>query len=330
VRFFRCLLGFLLGLVVTAALLYRVRPVDDVFKAAFAEAERCNVLIVGPSYIKVGLNPEDFDAEARALGHPLHVCKVARSALRGYEVMNDLKTLLDHRWPVLRFVAVDVSLRPGNLGFDRENWFGARMVQWHTWDALVWAYRYYGEQPKLRWKELAPIALGHVEHAAMNYLGIGRVGRVLTQGRFIERLTGADQGQEAPREVDRVGRRAKLATPSEEQHDAAVRKLIEYKSNPRGRRRYADDSWPRELEPIIRAAGFKPVFLYSPVYSTFLPPRPKRAGKPALVFLDFDDPGRYPALYTYDVRGHTAHLNGKGAVIYSQLLAREFVRLDSR
>lgn len=329
-RFFRCLLGFLLGLVATAALLYRVRPLDDQLKAAFEEASRCNVLIVGPSYIKVGLNPEDFDAEARALGHPLHVCKFARSALRGYEVVNDLKALLEHRWPVLRYVAVDISLRHGNLGFEPENWFTPRVVQWHTWDALAWTYDYYREQPKLDWKELGPIGLGHLEHVAANYLGIGRVGRFLTRGRFIEHLTGAEQGQETPPEVDRVGRKAKLVTPTEAQHDAAVKKLVEYKSKAGARKRSADDDWPRQLEPVIRAAGFKPVFLYSPVYGTLMPPRLKRPGKRALVFLDFADPEHYPTLYTYDVRGHTAHVNGKGAVLYSRLLAAEFVRLDSR
>jgi len=330
VRFFGCLFGYLLALVATAALLYRVRPDDDDFKAAFAQASRCNVLIVGPSYIKVGLRPEVFDAEAKALGHPLHVCSLARSALRGYEVIHDLEHLLERPWPKLRFVAVDVSLRPGNLAFERDNWFTPRLVQWHTWDALTWVYRYYREA-KFDRKEVAPLEVAHLEHTAMNYLGIGRIGRLLTRARFTERLTGADQGQEAPKEVARIGRKAKLVKPSEEQHDAAVRRLIQFKAKGRKKKdSAADDDWPRQLEPIIRAAGFQPVFLYSPVYSPVMPPRLKRRGKRPLVFLDFDDPERYPTLYTYDVRGHTAHVNDKGAVLYSELLAREFVRLDSR
>ena len=328
VRFFRCLLGYLLALVATAALLYRLRPEDEAYQATLAGASHCNVLIVGPSYIKVGLNTQEFDDEARALGHPLRVCKFARSALRGYEVMHDLTHLLEHRWPKLRYVAVDMTLPPA-VGVERDNWFSPRVVQWHTAGALAWAYRFYREQG-LGWKELGPIALGHLEHAAMNYLGIGRVGRALTQARFIEHLTGAEHGHEAPQELDRVGTRTKLATPTEAQHDDAVRRLVAYKSKAQERKRYAADDWPRELEPIIRASRFKPVFLYSPVYSTLMPPRAKRPRKPALVFLDFDDPEHYPTLYDYKVRGHTAHLNGKGAVIYSQLLAAEFVRLDSR
>ena len=50
VRFLRSLLGFLLGLGATALLLYRFVPRDDVaFDEAFADAETCEVLFVGPS-----------------------------------------------------------------------------------------------------------------------------------------------------------------------------------------------------------------------------------------------------------------------------------------
>jgi len=329
VRFFRCLLGYLLALVATAALLYRLRPEDETYQATLAGASQCNVLIVGPSYIKVGLNTQDFEDEARALGHPLRVCKFARSALRGYEVMHDLAHLLEHRWPKLRYVAVDVTLPPANLGFERDNWFSPRVVQWHTAGALAWVYHFYRQQG-LGWKELGPLALGHVEHAAMNYLGVGRLGRRLTQARFLDGLTGSERSQKGPQEVDRVGSRGKLTRPTEAEHDDMVRRLVDRKSRARDHKRHADDDWPRELEPIIRAHRFEPVFLYSPVYETFLPPRTKRPRNPALVFLDFDDPEGYPALYDYKVRGHTSHLNAKGAVIYSQLLAREFVRLDSR
>ncbi|HEX5101955.1 MAG TPA: hypothetical protein VFV94_20745 [Polyangiaceae bacterium] len=328
-RFFRCLLGYLLALVATAAVLYRLRPDDDDFKAAFAEASRCNVLIVGPSYIKVGLYPDVFAAEAQALGHPLHVCKVARSALRGYEVMYDLEHLLERPWPKLRFVAVDLSLSAGNLGFDRDNWFTPRVVEWHTWEALTWVYRYYRDEKYDR-KELARLEVAHLQHAAMNYLGVGRIGRLLTGVRLTEHLTGAERGEQTPKEVDRVRRKAKLAAPSEAEHDAAVRKLVHFKAKVRDKKLSADDDWPRQLEPMIHAAGFQPVFLYSPVYDPLTPPRLKRPRKRALAFLDFDDPERYPTLYTYDVRGRTSHLNQRGAVLYSKLLAREFVRLDSR
>ena len=67
VRFLRCLLGYLLALVATAALLYQVRPEDEAYKEAFEGTSSCNVLFVGPSYIKVGLNTQDFEDEARAL-----------------------------------------------------------------------------------------------------------------------------------------------------------------------------------------------------------------------------------------------------------------------
>ena len=58
-----------------------------------------------------------------------------------------------------------------------------------------------------------------------------------------------------------------------------------------------------------------------------MPPRSTRPGKKPLVFLDFDDPDRYPELYVYSSRDRTSHLSDEGAVFYSRLLAKAFVTL---
>lgn len=326
-RFFRCLLGFVLGLLASAALLYRlVRPVDPALDEALAEASRCNVLFVGPSYLEVGLKTELFDAEARALGHPLRSCKFTRSALRSYELKHDLEQLMAERWPALQKVAVDLTLFPSGIGFERQNWFNPRTVHWHTWDALPWLYGHYRTK-KQSLGALAPIVAGHLQHVAMNYLGIGRGGVVLSGARWVERHAGWEGERKAPREVDRLPRSKKRVDLTDEEADAATRLLALEKARTRARRRYDDDAWARELEPIIRGHGFEPVFLYSPVFRNRVPPRPTRPGKKPLVFLDFDDPGRYPALYLADSRGRTSHLSREGAQHYSRLLAQEFVKL---
>jgi hypothetical protein len=329
VRFLRCLLGFVLGLLATAALFYRfVQPSDPAFEAAFAEASRCNVLFVGPSYLEVGLKTEVFDAETRALGHPLRSCMFTRSALRSYELKHDLEQLMNHRWPALRQVAVDMTLFPGGVGFERQNWFNPRTVHWHTWDGLTWLYRHY-RAGKKSWRERAPELVGHLQHVAMNYLGIGRGGVILTRARKVERLLGWETGQEKPREVNRLPRFRKKVKLSDEEAEAATRRLAQEKASARARRPSDDDSWARELEPVIRARRFEPVFLYSPVYVNRMPPRLTRTGKKPLVFLDFDDPDRYPELYEPDSRGRTAHLSDEGAEHYSRILAKELVRLAS-
>lgn len=326
-RFFRCLLGFLLGLLVTAALCYHLIPSDDVaMDEALEPAEHCDVLFVGPSYIEVGLDTEVFEATTRELGHPLRACKFTRSGLRSYELKHDLTRLMEHCWPKLRRVAVDLTLTAGAVGFERQNWFNPRMVHWHTWDALAWLYRHYraGRRP---WRELAPLAVAHVQHVAMNYLGIGRAGMALTGARWVERLAGGEEKRVGPREVNRLPRANKGRARTYEEETAAIRQLAQDKIRARAHREYADDAWTRELEPIIRKRGFEPVFLYSPVYANRMPPLSRRPGRKPLVFFDFDDPGRYPELYVESARGRTAHLSSEGARRYSRLLAQEFVKL---
>jgi hypothetical protein len=311
VRFLRCLLGFLLGLIVTALLAYRLLPRDDhVLDEVVARASRCDVLFVGPSYLEVGLLPERFEAETQALERPLRACKFTKSALKGYELKHDLAQLMEQRWPALKYVAVDVTLLP-SVSFERQNWFNPRMVHWHTWDALG--------------------AFGHLQHVAMNYLSIGRAGSLLSHARWLERATGRDQGYVPPRDVDRLPTLSNQARQewTEERQDQAGRQLAQDKARERARRHFDDDAWPRELEPIIRARGFQPIFLYSPIYRNRMPPRPNRAGKKPLVFLDFDDPDRYTELYAPEARGRTSHLSQEGAVRYSRILAREFVKLAS-
>lgn len=316
-RFLRCLLGFLLGLGLSALMLYRLVPRDDVaFDETLPDAATCNVLFVGPSYVRVGLLPGLFEAETRELGHPLEVCEFTRSALQGYELEHDLRVLMQHRWPALGRVVVDVTLSPRHIGFERQNWFNPRVVHWHTWDGLAWLTRYYRERRE-GWIKLAPLAVAHLEHAAMNYLSVGRLGALVGQARWVERHTGGEYREAAQRDVDRVPR-ARREDRSDEERELVTAQLVRDKAARRARGAHDSDAWLRELEPIVVAAGYQPIFLYSPVYVARMPPRLTAPGKSRpFVFLDFDDPERYPELYEPVSRGHTSHLSAEGAKRWS-------------
>jgi hypothetical protein len=329
VRFVRCFLAFLIGLAAVAALLFRLLPGDQgAYAEAVANAPRCQVLFVGPSYLQVGLNVDIFEAEARRLGRELHACKFTRSALRSWELRHDIEGLLAYRWPKLERVAVDISLPRKNLGFDRENWFNQRLVYWHSWRSLPWLVDFYSGEGRGRGH---PSSLGlvsdlwpHLKHMAMNHLGTGRGAAALTEARFLERLRG-EGPHEDTREVNRLRKKAK---PREDEYPATRAELVHAKELTRKRRELGDDAWPRELERVIRSRGFEPVFLYSPVLEHLRPPRLRRGQLKPLLFLDFEDPARFPELYEYAARGNTSHLNRVGAESYSRALAREFVALD--
>jgi hypothetical protein len=328
VRFVRCFLAFLIGLAGVAALLFRLLPGDQgAYADTVAHASECQVLFVGPSYLQVGLNIDLFEEEAQRLGRKLHACKFTRSALRSWELRHDIEELLARRWPKLERVVVDLSLPPADLGFEKANWFNQRLVYWHSWRSLPWLVEHYADRRGGRrtGSALAASLWPHLEHVAMNYLGLGRGAGAFSEARFFDHLRG--EGQHADtREVNRLRKKAKAR---EDEYPATRAGLVRAKARARERRELGDDAWARELERVIRRRGFEPVFLYSPVLEHLTPPRPRRGKLEPLVFLDFDDPERFPDLYEYSARGNTSHLNRSGAVHYSRALARELVALEA-
>ena len=90
----------------------------------------------------------------------------------------------------------------------------------------------------------------------------------------------------------------------------------------------ARNDWPRLLRSQVRAYGYEPIFVESPVLYAKKPFRPD--SKDPLIVLDYEDPERYPELYTKDVRGRTSHIQGEGIRLYSSQLARSLLELRKR
>ena len=80
------------------------------------------------------------------------------------------------------------------------------------------------------------------------------------------------------------------------------------------------------LERAIEATGAEPIFILSPVTHSRGEARKAHRRRILPVLLAFDDPGLYPQLYEVDHRFDMTHLNRKGALIYSELLAEQFVK----
>lgn len=325
-RLVRPFLAFVVGLAAMAALLLRVWPGDqDAYADTVAGAHECQILFVGPSYLHVGLNLDLFQQETRRLGHELCACKFTRSALRSWELRHDIENLLAYRWPKLERVVVDISLG-SRVGFEEDNWFNPRLVFWHAWSSLPWLVEHsavppFQNSPRAFVREFWP----HVQHVAMNYLGVGRGATALGEMRVLDRWGGEASG-ETRREANRFVRKGRV---SEKDYPAVLAGITRRKARVNARKGSGNDAWPRELEGVVRERGFEPVFLYSPVLESLTPPRLRRRDQARLLFLDFDDPARFPELYTYSVRGNTSHLNRNGAVEYSRVLARELVALPS-
>lgn len=302
----------MLGLLVTAALLYAVMPHErEVLEEVLARHDECQVLIIGPSYVGEGISEEAFERESKKFGPALRVCKYAPGGLRGYELRHVLDVFLDKPWPKLKVLVIDISLG-SSIDFDPANWFNPRLVDWHTFDSVPWLWHYYTHRRRASlWRE-APELLGHFEHLLANYLGIGRGTYLASKLRILSHRDPPDE----PRVRNAFRRhRAKGAA-----YEKLRRRLIREKARARARHKTMHLEWPRELLQLARAHGQRRVvFIVSPILARKPPPARGR-GEP--VVLDFEDPARYPELYTEDVRGTTSHLNSRGAPIYSALLAR--------
>jgi hypothetical protein len=316
---------FLLGLLATAAVLYRLVPHDrPALAPVLAERERCQVLIVGPSYVNVGIDIATFDAESARIGLGLRGCKYAQSALQGYELRHVLDLLLEKRWPKLKYVVVDTTLGPGmGLGFERENWFKPRVVDWHTFRAMPWVLEHPDRKAATFWPRVE-LLWGHVQHVALNYLGVGRGIAPLSRVHVLAPPSEESSGPVASGLAHVVHR--------EKGHPGYARtlsKLIAQKARQRERHEEVSGAWPEELRALVRSHGYDQsvVFLVSPVLSAKRDTKGANTGPDPLVVLDFDDPARYPELYTEDVRGETSHLKGEGPTIYSELLARALLEL---
>jgi len=327
----KCLLSFLAGLFAVAAILFPLLPGDEgaPFDEAFRLATQCELLFVGPSYVKFGIVPEAFEEESKRLGHPHRICKYAREGLRGYELRHDLELVMKHPFPRLEAVVIDITLPRKDIGFRPENWFTQRVVRWHTWGAMAWLKGHYSENGD-SWQKEAPRLLAHVEHLAMNYLGIGRGGALLMEARALEALFFGPARKRSKLSV--AAEQAELPRsqrePNVPEYQRVRDELAAQKSGMRKQGELGDDRWPRELEAIVREAGHEPIFLYSPVLTHKPPPRLERPGQRPLVFLDFEDPLRFPELYEYSARAKGSHLGVRGSVLFSRGLARELARWE--
>jgi hypothetical protein len=333
-------LATLFGFAVTAAALYavvprRVTPATLEEQEALADRKRCQVLFVGPSYVQSMVMPEVFNEEARRIGLPVHACKFGRKGLRGYEMRHYIQRLLQYEWPRLKLLIVDLTLRP-RLGFEAENRFKRRMLEWHTFAAVPWLASFYQRDPR-PWRDKAPEIWSHTLHVGGNYLQLGRGAELLSELRLVDALAGrrgatlpdvfeGDEGEEEDEEEPLEVKKRRSRRPIPEQHPDYRRRLkrIKHKKGKlleRGKTQPSE--FASELREVIRGHGYEAYFLYAPVWVSNKPLRGSVRGEDRLVLLDFNDPFKYPELYREKHRGRTHHLNPEGSVVYSKLIARE-------
>lgn len=300
---------------------------------------RCQVLFVGPSYVKAQVLPDVFDAEAKRIGLPLRSCKFGATGLRSYELVREMSVLLERAWPALELVVFDVTLgaRPD---FEPQNWFKPRMIQWHTFGSLPFLYRRYRELDLSLEKQLSAARL-HGAHVASRYLHLGEGLLWVEEAEPIERMRAALEGRVPRVDSERkrleatwqryakrtlTSKRYVVTRTQRRKHFERVAALSKAK---RESPRYQRDLYPRELRVRARTHGLEAYFLVAPLYRAAYGPATRKGDADPLVVMDFCDPERFPEVYAPETRARTNHLNREGATHYSKLLAREILRVRS-
>jgi hypothetical protein len=304
-NFFLTALGFLLAILVRGAVVpHAPGPLEKDTQSVIDSRASCTVLFLGSSYVGSMVDPDVFNREAEKIGYGAHACRYGIEGLKGYELRFWLERLLAYDWPKLELVVIDITLGD-SLGYNPQNWFKPRVLEWHTAESVPWLFDYYVKRERGPAPERARLFASHLEHVAVRYLGIGQ---------------GIPSGPQPVQE----------AKADKNLHGADYEQQIAKLAQAKRKRRPGSSDWPLELRSIVRTHGAEAYFLIAPVlYSRVVPDRAVD-GKDRLVVMDFNDPERYPELYLESVRGNTSHLKDEGIPEYSRLLARKLYRLERR
>lgn len=278
----------------------------------------CEVLFIGPSYVRSQVFPAVIDAQADRLGKRLRSCKFARTAMYGYEQKWELERLLSEEWPKLRLIVFDVT-SGDKTTVKRENLFNPRVIQWHDVGQLSW----FAERAEQR-EDHADVFLETVEH--LEHF----TARVLRLGQGAVHLQQAGETDEERLEaLLRRGRNPpKITTHARIENRRHIKRAIKKKQLVRKRKPPEKDltAWALELRALVRSYGYEGHALLAPIWGPRLVRAESVNGEDPLVVYDFNDPEKYPELYRIEARGWGSHLNESGSYEYSKLLAKSVVK----
>lgn len=308
-------------------------PSEPLIEAKLAQLEahldEYDTLFFGSSRVFRGIIPRVFDREMAVRGHPTRSYNMGLVALRPHEGNRLLRRVLSLRPPRLRFAFVD--LMEWDPRIEPANRFSRRAIAWHDWTETRSALR-------STWlSDLSPAAKldllsTHLLHWAALRLRVGRVAAEARAGppagdeallRSIERTRGFVPFFPRDYEAGMTAVNRREFEASLDGYREAVAGLARANAD-----RVSLEGWnvaaTRAQVARIREAGVVPIHVLPPVGEPT--PRPYRIAEAGLVpvLLAFGDPGRYPELFEEESRFDARHLNGRGAKLFSLVLAERF------
>ncbi len=324
---------FLAALCLACAAIHSSLPVPEISevreKLDFLQAhiDEYDTLFLGTSRVYHGIMPEVFDEANRRAGAHSRSFNAGVDGMHPPEDLYFFEQIAKMRPRRLRRVfievnAIQIHVRDANRGTDR-------MIYWHDLARLAWILREtFDIEPAKHWRatfgryaSAAAEALPtHIDCFLQNMSNIGRGAgsRWFLAGRGGGRSRSAELGGRGDGYFEMP--RSEM-TPSERANYAMrTRNLL---SHPRESEYGSAPSQKllRQFVQAVRAIGAEPVLLVMPrtAYGSMVP---KPSEGPWPVVFNFENPARYPALYEESTRADGDHFNGKGAKLFTEMLAQ--------
>lgn len=301
-----------------------------------ARAAEYDVVFVGSSHVIFMVDPEVFDAEMAARGHPVKSYNMAfegMSALPANEVLRQVLKVpgARPRWVFAELKPWHPELRPHQLYADRHVW-------WHSPAATLQACRAAWVW-NLDRRETARTLGQHLHHAFLNYWPAGKAFPVLEGLPPSEYPAPGARGFISMEDWFAGRPNAVKSLQAVLQDTAAYKEAVaRVAQEARNFARTGEAPPLRESAAwhdfhraafagqiaLARRHGAEMAFLYSPAVSN---PRQSYTlanfTGDAPVF-NFCDPARYPEFFERRNRFELSHLNARGATLYSRAIAHAF------
>ena len=323
---FYSMLGLSLGALALRSL---VAPPPDRDRMAMDKVRpECEVLFVGPSFVKSQIHTELVEAEAARLGHPLRACKYAKAGLKGFEQYHTLRELMAQSWPQLKLVLFDITLG-GDSGYSLDNRFKPRIIRFHVPEIFSWYYEFWDEQqpPLGHARQL----FDHGLHALARALHVG-VGAEhlleLSPQTLAAVVSSPPPTTQQAEKVRKSGKAKKHKVMSEREYKDRLKKMDKKarrlaKKQPRlsaDKRAFLLHEYA-----IFQERGVRAEALLAPTWSPHSAGYGK-LGRSGPKVHNFSTPKKYPSLYAKHSHKRDGHLTRKGSEEYSRLLARLIVK----
>ena len=288
------------------------------FRYLAAHQENYDVLFVGSSRFFHQIIPKQFDeAIAEATGQKLRSFNIGCDALWPPESYYYLRKILALRSPRLRWVVIEMmDYNPRIVDPEKPT---KREAYWHDWPHTVLAWKTIRDSRPPEGNSKTELYLAHARILAQQWLNMGRGSEMLVS------LLAPPKERPEDKEgwIETEGFRAE---PNQDIPAADLSKYMTAVNTLREMNRPAPMSplFLGEVQKVAaetRARQAEPIFVIAPTLNPGENYPPLPGGLPLLAF---NDPSRFPALYDPAVHYDGYHLNEKGAVIFTRLLAEQF------